>query len=83
MAFPLLVNSDHVVITGTIDFPSYSQWDAPFHCIAYHYSRADWDVLHDHLRGVPSEDILKLSASDAASKLCELVQVGIDVYIPH
>ena len=36
--------------------------------------------LRDHLRDVPWEDILKLSAS-AASKFCEWVQVRIDVYI--
>ena len=28
-------------------------------------------------------DILKLSASDSASEFCELIQVGIDVYIPY
>ena len=37
----------------------------------------------DHLRDVPWEDIFKLSTSAAASKFCEWVQVGIDVYIPH
>ena len=44
---------------------------------------ADWDGLRDHLRDVPWEDIFKLSASAAASEICECVQVGIDVYIPH
>ena len=29
------------------------------------------------------QDIFKLSASAAASEFCELVLVGIDVYIPH
>ena len=29
MAFPLLGNSDHVVVSVSIDFPSNSQWDAP------------------------------------------------------
>ena len=83
MAFPPLGNSDHVVVPVSIDFPSYSQRDAPFHRIAYDYSRADWDGLRDHLRDVPWEDIFKLSASAAASEFCEWVQVGIDVYIPH
>ena len=41
MAFPPLGNSDHVVVSVSIDFPSYSQLDAPFHCRAYDYSRAD------------------------------------------
>ena len=83
MAFPPLGNSDHVVVSVSIDFPTNSQQDAPFHRIAYDYSRADWDGLCDHLRDVPWEDIFKLSASAAASEFCEWVQVGIDVYIPH
>ena len=53
MAFPPLGSSDHVVVSVSIDFPSNSQQDAPFHRIAYDYSRADWDGLCDHLRDVP------------------------------
>ena len=83
MAFPPLGNSDHVVVSVSIDFPTNSQQDAPFHRIAYDYSRADWDGLCDHLRDVPWEDIFKLGASAAASEFCESVQVGIDVYIAH
>ena len=82
MAFPPLGNSD-VVVSVSIDFPSNSQQDAPFHRIAYDYSRADWDGLRDHLRDVSWEDIFKLGASAAASEFCGWVQVGIDVYIPH
>ena len=78
-----LGNFDHVVVSVSIDFPTNSQQDAPFHRIAYDYSRADWDGLHDHLRDVPWEDIFKLGASAAASEFCEWIQVGIDVYIPH
>ena len=83
MAFPPLGNSDHVVVSVSIDFPTNSQQDAPFHRIPYDYSGADWDGLHDHLRDVPWEDIFKLGASAAASEFCEWIQVGIDVYIPH
>ena len=83
IAFPPFRNSDHVVVSISIDFPSYSQQDAPFHRIACDYSHADWDGLHDHLTDVPLGDIFKLSASAAASEFCEWVQVGIDVYIPH
>ena len=61
MAFPPLENSDRVVVSVSIDFPSNSQWDAPFHRIAYDYSCADWDGLHDHLSYVPWEDIFKLN----------------------
>ena len=31
MAFPPLRNSDHVVVSVPIDFPSNSQWDTLFH----------------------------------------------------
>ena len=41
MAFPPLGNSDHVVVSVSIDFPLNSNLDAPFHRIAYNYSRAD------------------------------------------
>ena len=50
-------NSDHVVVLVSIDFPVDSKQDVPFHCIAYAYSIADRDGLHDHLRDVPMEDI--------------------------
>ena len=83
MVFPPLGNSDHVVVSVSIDFATNSQRGAPFHCIAYDYSCADWDGLRDHLRDVPWEDIFKLGASVAASEFCEWVQVGIDVYIHH
>ena len=83
MAFPPLRNSDHVVVSVSIDFPTNSQQDAPFHRIACDYSRADWDGLRDHLRDVPREDIFKLGASAAASEFCGWVLVGTDVYIPH
>ena len=83
MAFPPLENSDHVVVSVSIDLPSNSQQDSPFHRIAYDYSRADWDGLRDHLRDVPWEDIFKLGALAAASEFCELVQVEINLYMPH
>ena len=41
MAFASLANSDHVVVSVSTDFPINSIWDAPFHRIAYDYSRAD------------------------------------------
>ena len=83
MAFPPLGNSDHVIVSVSSDFPSNSQRDALFHHIAYDYSRADWDGLHDHLRDVLWEDIFKLGGSAAGIEFCEWVQVGIDVYISH
>ena len=83
MTFPSLGNSDHVVVSVSIDFPINSKQDTLFHRVAYDHSRADWDGLHDHLRDVPWEDIFRLCASAAASEFCEWVQVRIDVYIPH
>ena len=34
-----------------------------FHCIAYDYSCAAWDSLHNYLRDVSWEDISELSSS--------------------
>ena len=78
-----LENSDHVVISVSIDFLTDSKQDALFHCIAFDYSRVDWDVLLDHLRSVSWENIFELSASAVASELCEWCQVKIDLYIPQ
>ena len=57
MAFPPLGNSHHIVVPVSIDFPSNSQRDAPFHCILYDYSRANWSGLRDHLRDVSWESL--------------------------
>ena len=77
MAFSPLGNSDHVVVSVSIDFPSNSQQGDPFHCIAYDYSLADWDSLCVHLRDVPWEDIFKLGTSATASEFCEWVQLEL------
>ena len=58
MALPPFGNSDHVAVSLSIDFPSNLQRDAPFHRIAYDYSRDDWDGLCDHLRDVPRLNFL-------------------------
>ena len=83
MVFSPLGSSYHVVVSVYIDISLYSQQDALFPCIAYDYSCADWDGLHDHFRDVSWEDIFKLNAYAAVSEFCYLVQIGIDVYIPH
>ena len=72
-AFPPLGNSDHVVVSVSIEFPpySYSQQGTSSHHIAYDYSHADWDGLCDHLRDVPWQNVFKLGASAAASEFCE------------
>ena len=53
MAFRPLVNTDHVVVSVSIDFPPNSKRDALFYHIAYDYSCADLDGLCDHLTDVP------------------------------
>ena len=86
MAFPPWVNSVHVVISVSIRLSTKSKGDAPFHRIAYDYSRADWDGLNDHLVDIPREDIFEPGASVVASEFCEWVQVGLDVSLkvkPH
>ena len=87
IAFPALGNSDHVVVSVSINFPIKLKTGCFVSSrslrVAYDYSRADWDDLRDHLRDVPWEDIFKLSASATATKFCEWVQFGTDVYIPH
>ena len=57
MASPPMGNSDHVVVSVSIDFPSHSPCDGPFYCIAYDYSHADWSGLCDCLRDVPWDDL--------------------------
>ena len=57
MAFLPLGNSHHVV-SVSIEFLSNSQQDAPFHCIAYDYSRADWDGLGRMFHGRISLSLL-------------------------
>ena len=76
-------NSDHVVISVSIGFPSNSKCDAPFHFIDYDYTHADGYGLRDHWRDISSENVFKIGASTAASEVYEWFQVGIDVYIPH
>ena len=73
MAFRPLGNSNHIVVSVSIDFPINSKRDAPFHQIVYDYSCAGWEGLRDHLEDVPWEDIFKLSAPTAANEFCEWV----------
>ena len=70
MVFPLLGNSNHVVASVSIDFPTKSKQDDPFDYIAYNYSCADWHGLCDHLRNVSWEDIFRLRASATANEFC-------------
>ena len=82
MGFPPLGNSDHVV-SVSINFSINLKQSAALHHIAYDYSCADLDGLHDHLGDVWWEQIFEFSASAATSEFCEWVQVEINVYILH
>ena len=72
VAFPPLGNSDGVVISVSIDFPSNSNGHGPFHCTPYDYSY--WDSLCDHSRYVALDNISKLGNSAATIEYCERVQ---------
>ena len=67
MAFPPLENSDHVIVSVSIEFLSNSIGDTSFYYKAYDYSCADWYGLCNHLRDVLREDIFKLGAFATAS----------------
>ena len=60
MTFPPMRNSDHVIVSVSIDFPINSKQCASFHCVGYDESLADWDGLWDHLRDVPWDNIFNL-----------------------
>ena len=80
VVFHPLENSYHVVVSFSIDFPSTSKVNVPFHRTAFDYSLVDWDLLRDD-----PWDIFNLgaSAAAAAAEFCKWVQAGIDVDIPH
>ena len=81
MAFPAVGNSDHVVVSVSIYFPTNSKRNTSFHYIAYDYCHADWDSLRDHLRDVPWEDIFKFSTSAAASDFVREFRWNWYIYI--
>ena len=52
VGFLPLENSEHVVVSVSIDFLSDLKLDVPFYHIAYDYSRTDWDGFCDYFRDV-------------------------------
>ena len=60
VAFPPLGNSDHVIVSVSIGFPSHSKGNVTFHRTAYEYCRADCNGFWNHLRDIPWEDIFKI-----------------------
>ena len=83
MDFPQLGNSDHVVISVSIEFPLNSKRDVPFHLIVYDYLvliRMVFVIIWEMFLGkISLNSILPL----LLVKFFEWIQVGIDVYIPH
>ena len=81
MAFPPLENSNHVVVSVSINFSVNSMHDALFPqlrlCICW------WGWFLRLFEKCSMGGYLKFSASAAASELWGWVQVGTDVYIPH
>ena len=76
MAFSGFGNSDHVVVSVFIDFPSNSKQDFPFHRISYMTI-----VVPEMIHGkIFLNSVLGTSAD--VSKFCEWFQVQIDVYLP-
>ena len=65
LAFPLFRNSDPVVVSVSIDFPSNSKIDDQG--AVFYYTLPEWNGLLDHLRDFPWEDVFRLGAS---SKPC-------------
>ena len=72
-----------------LDFPSNSELDAPFYCIAYDWDRVDWDGIRDHLKDVPWEDIFKLSFSTGGGEFCDSFRLELSsdwnwcIYLTH
>ena len=75
MAFPPLGNSDHVVVSVSVDFPANSQQDAPFHRIAYDYSRefCEWAQVGIDVYIPHRKDQVKSHSSPWFSAACAAV----------
>ena len=65
LAFPLSRNSDPVIVSVSIDFPSNSKIDDQG--TVFDYTLSEWNGLLDHLRDFPWEDVFRHGAS---SKPC-------------
>ena len=72
-----------MLLSVSIDVPSNSQQDVPYHYIAYDYSRTDWTFFVIFGEIFYGRISLNSVASVAASEFCKWVQVEIDVYIPN
>ena len=86
MAFPPLGNSDHIVVSVSIDFPINSKQGTPFHRIAYDYSCADgmvfmviWEMFHGR---ISSNSVLLLLLVNFVSRFrSELTYISLIVSI--
>ena len=73
VALPALENSDHIIVSVSIDFPLNWKRDTLFMAIIV---RLRWCLRS-------SKDIFKFSAFAVAAQFCELAQVGNDAKISH
>ena len=61
-------NSDHVIISVFINFPSNGNGGAHFYTTNLNFSHTHWNDLRDYFRNVPLVNIFKLGTSPAASE---------------
>ena len=85
MVLPQIGSFDVLVVSVSIDFrKTHNECPVLLQLMTiFVYSRTDWDGICDHLRDFLWESIFKLSSSAAASKFCEWIPLGTNVYIPH
>ena len=80
---PPLGKSDHCVVSVSVDFPTKSSSETPFHRTIYRYSQADWDTFRSYLTDAPLDYFFRFRANKLATLLSEWILNGIDLFIPH
>ena len=70
------------VASVSIDIPSNSQQDVPFHCIPYNYSHTDWNGLPDHLKDVPPlNSVILLLVNFVCGFRLQFIYIYIYIYV--
>ena len=78
-----LGNSDHAVVSLSLNQSCSSAAESPYHRTTYNYQRADWDSFRDFLRDGPWMDLFSLSVNKCASEITSWLQTGMDTFIPY
>ena len=73
VAFSSLGDSEHVVVSLSMDFSVRSKIDDSSHRKAFDYSSTDWDSFHNPIRDGPRENLLKLDI--LVFLLCQLLLI--------